>query len=101
MNETVKTFGRSPFLTKVKLQYIKSPRAVLEDLESFVTVEVPLPNFETSKPDLKAFLAKAILDPKSQENRVFRSNLDELIKQNIEETGIDPRVGGPPEHIKN
>jgi hypothetical protein len=50
---------------------------------------------------LKAFLAKAILDPKSQENRVFRANLDELIKQNIEETGIDPRVEGPPEHIKN
>ncbi len=35
----------------------------------------------------------------SYEAQVFRNNLDILIKDNIQETGFDPRIGGPPEHI--
>ena len=37
----------------------------------------------------------------SYEAQVFKKNLDMLIKENIQETGFDPRIGGPPEHIAN
>ena len=30
---------------------------------------------------------------------MFKTNLDELIKQNIEELGYDPRITGPPQHV--
>ena len=30
---------------------------------------------------------------------VFKRNLNELIAKNIAETGVDPRIIGPPEHI--
>jgi len=37
----------------------------------------------------------------SYEAQVFKKNLDTLIEENIKETGYDPRVDGPPEHIAN
>jgi len=37
----------------------------------------------------------------SYEAQVFKKNLDTLIEENIQETGFDPRLEGPPEHIAN
>jgi hypothetical protein len=38
---------------------------------------------------------------RSAERKIFKRNLDELIQQNIKESGVDPRIAGPPIHIKN
>lgn len=58
-------------------------------------------DFNTERPDIQSTLGKAVLEPSSSEYKMFRRNLDEIIEKNLEETGIDPRINGPPSHIKN
>lgn len=57
-------------------------------------------DFSTEPPDLRTCLCQGVLNSSSYEYKQFRFNLDQIIKANIKETGIDPRVNGPPDHIK-
>lgn len=41
------------------------------------------------------------INDQSDERKVFKVNLDKLIAKNIKLTGKDPRINGPPDHVKN
>ena len=57
--------------------------------------------FSEEKGSLWSVILSAVLSSSSQEARVFQTNLEELKRQNFEETGFDPNKDGPPEHIAN
>ena len=46
-------------------------------------------------------ITNAIINSSSYEYLVFKHNLGDLSARNINETGYDPRIEGPPEHIAN
>jgi len=56
-------------------------------------------DFSEEKPEYWKTILSAILSTQSYEHKVFKSNLDILIEENYAETGVDPRVNGPPSHI--
>jgi hypothetical protein len=57
--------------------------------------------FNEESPDFWESIWKAVICGSSYEHKVFKKNLDNLIAENIAETGFDPRIEGPPEHIAN
>ncbi len=57
--------------------------------------------FSTERPDYWKTIVSAVLSSQSSEHQIFKSNLDVLIQENIKETGVDPRILGPPSHIAN
>lgn len=95
-------FGRPPMtsVTAVKLDYVKEPARMLRDLYPFVQNNNRMMNFETKKPDIGHSLYKAVIDKSCHEHKVFQKNLMRLITRNIDETGHDPRIDGPPDHIR-
>ena len=75
---------------------------MIKDLNAFMNRDVSLRiNYNEQHKNIHAFLHDAILDRTSHEHKIFRQNLDVLVSENIKELGYDPRVEGPPEHIKN
>ena len=98
-----KVYGRSPVRpVTVEMNRTLSPTAMISDLNSFMNRDVSLRiNYNDKAKNLHAFLHDAILDKTTHEHRIFRQNLDVLVEENIKELGYDPRVEGPPEHIKN
>lgn len=58
-------------------------------------------NDENAEKNFWKNILNGVLNEMSSEHRIFKTNLDILILENIAETGIDPRLEGPPEHIAN
>jgi hypothetical protein len=79
---------------------VKEPSDLLCSLTEFIYKSGHKVNYSEEKPRLETFIYNAIFTKSSQQHKIFRANLDTLIKENIEETGIDPRVTGVPDHIK-
>ena len=73
---------------------------MLKELTEFIFKHAKTMQFGP-KPDLWKVILSAVLSETSYEHEIFRANLDVLIEENLAETGIDPRIGGPPDHIAN
>ena len=56
--------------------------------------------YDTSKKSVDSLVYKAVLAEGSQEYKIFHRNLEDIFQEIIRETGVDPRVEGPPDHIK-
>jgi hypothetical protein len=98
----VKIFGRPPCpLISVKFEYLKEPNDLLSQLTEFIYKHAKTIDFSNEPPDYWLAIFKAVLASQSYEHQVFKTNLDELIKDNIKELGFDPRITGPPQHVLN
>ena len=98
----VRIYGRYPeFAVAVRLDYIEDPKDMLKELAEFIYKYAGNPNYDEEKKDLWEGIFNAVICTSSYEVQLFRNNLDMLIKDNIQETGFDPRIAGPPEHIAN
>lgn len=96
----IRVYGRAPARQiRVRQEYTTDPTSILNDLAEFVFKNAKLMDFNDEKPDYWKTILSAILSSQSYEHKVFKSNLDILIKENIAETGVDPRIDGPPSHI--
>lgn len=98
-------FGRPPVRpVHCRLDYEPEPQAVIGALTQFIYTNAKLIDFadETVKKNFWVTILNGVLNEASSAHRVFKTNLDVLIKENMEENGgYDPRVDGPPEHIAN
>ena len=94
----VKEFGRKKKV-KVRLDYITEPTELLGDLTEFIYKNAPLIDYDEGPGNLWLTLLSAVLSSQSSEHLIFKQNLDKLIEENIKETGVDPRIEGPPKHI--
>jgi hypothetical protein len=83
----------------VKHEYTTEPTNILNDLTEFIFKHAKLMDFSEEQPNYWKTIVSAILSTSSYEHKVFKSNLDILIQENITETGVDPRIAGPPSHI--
>lgn len=95
----IKAFGRRNKVIKVRLEYITEPTELLQDLTEFIYKNAPLIDYDDEPANLWLTLLSAVLSSQSSEHLIFKRNLDELIAENIKETGVDPRIEGPPKHI--
>lgn len=97
-----KIFGRAPGpLIPVKFDFYSEPEDLLADLTEFIFKHAKLMEFGDNRPDFWKVILSAVLSETSYEHKVFKANLDILIEENFAETGIDPRIEGPPDHIAN
>jgi hypothetical protein len=78
---------------------VPEPTQLLEEITEFIFQHAKMMVFSEEKQDFWKTIVSAVLSTSSYEHQIFRANLDELIKENIQETGYDPRINGPPEHI--
>lgn len=100
----MRTFGQRARPVKVRLEFVRNQEKVLRALTEFLYKNAKLIRFDERKlqaDDCWRSIFRAILDEKSTAHKVFISNLEQLIIQNIKESGLDPRILGPPEHIAN
>lgn len=98
----IRYFGRYPeTAVAVRLTYIDEPKEILRDLAEFIYKYTGQPSYDEEIKDLWTSIFNAVICGSSYEAQVFKKNLDTLIEENIKETGYDPRVDGPPEHIAN
>ena len=96
----VKIFGSNPKqLVKVRLDYEREPENLLAQLTEFLFKNAGSIDFNSGPPDYWLTMFKGVVVQQSKERRVFKKNLDLLIAQNIKDTGFDPRVSGPPQHV--
>lgn len=70
-------------------------------MKEYLYKNATLIDYRTELPDYWLQIYKAVMADQSQEHLIFKSNLDEMIAENIKQTGIDPRIAGPPLHIKS
>ena len=97
-----KIFGRAPGpLIPVRFDCFSEPEDLLADLTEFIFKHAKLMEFGDNRPDFWKVILSAVLSETSYEHKVFKANLDVLIEENIQETGVDPRIEGPPDHIAN
>ena len=83
----------------MRKDYTSQPTDILNDLTEFIFKHAKLMDFSEEVPDYWKTILAALFSSQSYEHKVFKSNLDILIQENIDETGVDPRVDGPPSHI--
>lgn len=89
----VKIFGRPPCRQiPVRFSYESEPENLLKQLTEFIYKHAKTINFSEEPPDYWLAIFKAVLATQSYEHRVFKTNLDELIVENIKELGFDPRI---------
>lgn len=67
----MKQFGRGPQLVTVDLPFHKDPAAVINPLVPFIYTQIPLVNYNTDKPDIRAHIHNAVLQAGSQEHKMF------------------------------
>lgn len=79
----------------------KDSQKLLSDLTEYIFKHAKMMEFGEEKIDYWKTIYSAVLSSTSHEHQVFKTNLDVLIEENLKETGIDPRIAGPPEHIAN
>ena len=70
-------------------------------MTEFIFKHAKMMEFSDERTDFWKTIYSAVLSTTSYEHQVFKTNLDVLIEENFKETGIDPRIAGPPEHIAN
>ena len=97
---SIRHFGRS-HITSVELPPSKNPDALQDQLVGYIKDGVFPMQFTDRNPPLRKLIYNAVLDKDSQQYKMFRRNLDSVIWDNFMETGHDPRLDGPPDHIKN
>ena len=84
---------------EVRLEYEPDPENLLSSLTEFIFKHAGSIDFSNSPPDSWLTIFKGVTVSLSKEHRVFKTNLEILIRDNIRESGYDPRVAGPPQHV--
>lgn len=56
---------------------------MLKELTEFIFKHSKMMDFSTEPPDLRVSICNAVLNKSTQEYKIFRRNLDELIEKNI------------------
>ena len=96
----VKVFGKDPKkLVRVRMDYEPEPENLLGQLTEFLFKNAGSIDFNSGPPDFWLTMFKGVVVSQSKERRVFKKNLDLLIAKNIKDTGFDPRLSGPPQHV--
>jgi hypothetical protein len=93
------TFGGRYRQVQVELTHEPRVEKILEQLAEFLYKNAELVKYKQEVPNLWHCIYTGVLEANSSKHKIFKANLEERIKQNILETGIDPRINGPPEHI--
>ena len=77
----VKVFGEKYNPVTVKLRYEPNPGVILNSLTEFVYKQAKLIDFRTEKPQLWVSIFNAILSSESQEHKVFKANVADLVAE--------------------
>lgn len=100
----LRTFGRLPQsrITTVRLTHERDPEKLAKEMNRMCTGDIKPIMYQSmdERPKINNLIFRAVLKPETQENKIFKRNLKRKINKNISETGYDPRIDGPPTHIK-